>query len=54
MLLGIGERIYAASHGRDEGPDSEDDQNGIGGGDSEQERDCGGLHGDSSYENMVR
>ena len=45
MLLGITDRIYAASHGCDEGPDSEDDQNGIGGGDGEQKRDCGGLHG---------
>jgi len=54
MLLGIGERIYAASHGRDEGPDSEHDQDAIGDDDGEQERDCGGLHGNSSYENRGR
>jgi hypothetical protein len=31
--LPIGNRIYAAPHARQEGPDSEDDQNAIDGGD---------------------
>ena len=54
MLLRIGNRIYAAPHALQEGPDSEEDQDAIDGGGGQQERDCGGLHVNSSYENRVR
>ena len=39
MLLGIGNRIYATSQARQEGPDSEDDQDAIDGGDGQEEGD---------------
>jgi hypothetical protein len=38
-LLRIGERIYAAPQARQEGPDGEDDQDAIDGGDGQQEGD---------------
>jgi hypothetical protein len=46
--LRIGNRIYATSQALQEGPESEEDQDAIDGGDDEQGRNCGGLHGGSS------
>ena len=54
ILLLLSDRIHTATQARQEGPESEDDQNAIDGGDGEQDGNCGGLHGGSSQENRVR